>query len=323
MTEARARRVRPAVVRLTPTVARALARRNSRGQQPAQALEEAAREGGEVVEYFGHDDDSPVIELLKSAKPRVQTFRGKPGGNIHVSDVIGKCLRKIVLMERLGQKHGTEKLSEGQGVTFAIGDALGAYVTARVTEGHGDMIWANWKCACGETSKKGLFRKVSKIECDVCGQPLVRHNEVPFPDDEWHVTGSPDIILYMDEYGAYYIVELKSMAASMWNDLARPLPDHVIQVTFYWHLLHRAGWPLVDRCSILYTNKDFMFKLPYKEFVVDPRVADRLEPYLEDLEAFRIARDGGPLPPRTYCPSIEAPGAKACPIAVSCFGCDE
>lgn len=314
MNQPRVRRTRPVAIRLTPRVAQALARRGGQEKEAGAA--------GDVVPYFGQEEDNPVIELLKEAKPRMQTFRGKPGGNLHVSDVIGKCLRKIVLMERMNQTHPAEKLAEGQGVTFAIGDALGAYVTNRVTEGHGDMIWARWSCRCGETAKRGLYAQVSQHECPTCGWPLTKHHEVAFPDEEWQVTGSPDIILYMDEYGAYYIVELKSMAGSMWKDLVRPIPDHVIQVTFYWHLLHRAGWPLVNRCSIVYTNKEFMFKLPYKEFMVDPQVAGRLDTYLEDLEAFRTGREGGALPLRTFCASLDAPGAKACPVAVSCFGCD-
>jgi hypothetical protein len=35
---------------------------------------------------------------------------------------------------------------------------------------------------------------------------------------------------------------------------------------------------LDDRCSILYTNKEFSFKSPYKEFIVDPQEGNRLQP---------------------------------------------
>lgn len=314
MTEPRARRTRPVEVKLTGRIAQAFGRRN----RPA----ETASEGAYVAEWFGDADETPLMELLKATPMTTQVFRGKPGGNLHVSDVIGKCLRKIILMERLEQRHPAEKIMDGRGVTFAIGDALGTFVTKRVAGGHPDKLWANWKCRCGQTSWKGLLAKASKFTCEVCEGPLDQHNEVPFPDAEWMITGSPDIIIRMDQYGAFYIVELKSMAANEWKELARPLPDHVIQVTFYWHILHRAGWPLVDRCSILYTNKEFSFKNPYKEFLVDPRTEGTLDPYLEDLAAFRAAREGGALPPRSGCASIDSTNAKACPVAVTCFGCE-
>lgn len=315
MTDNRVRRVRPASVQLTGRLAQAMDRR--RGRTPPQG------EAAHVAQYFGTAEDTPIIELLKASPPPTQNFRGKPGGHLHVSDVIGKCLRKIILMERLAMRHPAEKIMDGRGVTFAIGDALGAFVTKRVAAGHADKLWANWRCRCGDTEWKGILRKAVTHTCEVCGGILDQHNEVAFRDDDWLVTGSPDVILLMDEYGAYYIVELKSMAGETWKELVRPVPDHVIQVTFYWHILHRAGWPLVDHCSILYTNKEFSFKSPYKEFMVNPQEGNRLQPYLEDLQAFKEARAGGDLPARTFCASIDSPGAKACPVAVSCFGCEK
>lgn len=315
MTEARARRVRPVAIRLTGRVAQALTRRTRQGTA------DAADDAPYVAEYFGEDTDTPLIELLKATPYVSQKYRGQTGSNVHVSDVISKCLRKIVLMERMELRHPTEKLVEGQGITFAIGDALHDYLTSRFVSGNPDKVWASWSCACGQTRKKGLYSKVSKFVCEQCDTSLTKHKEVAFPDEELQLTGSPDIILYMDEYGAYYIVELKSMSAAQWKELVRPVPDHVIQISFYWHLLHRAGWPLVNRCSILYANKEFSFKLPYKEFLIDPQVPGRLDPYLEDLQAFRDAREGGDLPTRTFCSSIDSAGAKACPVAVTCFGC--
>lgn len=313
MTPPRTRRARATPTQSTGKLERLLDRRAGRVSETDAPF---------VAQYFGDDSDTPTIEMLKSSPPTTQSFRGKPGGHLHVSDVIGKCLRKIILMERLGQRHPQEKIMDGRGVTFAIGDALGAFVTRRIAAGHGDKLWANWKCRCGETSWKGLLQKARTFTCEVCDTPLEQHNEVAFRDDEWTLTGSPDLILYMDQYGAYYITELKSISGEQWKELVRPIPDHVIQVTFYWHLLHRAGWPLVNRCGVLYTNKEFSFKSPYKEFMVDP-MQGRLEPYLKDLQAFKEGREGGDLPARTMCASIDSASTKACPVAVTCFGCDK
>lgn len=315
MTDARTRRTRPAVVQLSGSVASALDRRARRGRG-----EDTATPTSTVREYFGDDEDTPLLAMLKATPPNAQTYRGRE--YVHVSDVISKCLRKIILMERLKLRHPNEVITDGRGITFAIGDALHDYVTARFIKGHPSKVWAEWSCVCGATKQRGLFSAVHTKTCDTCSGSLVKHNEVAFPDDELMLTGSPDIVLYMDEYGGYYLVEIKSMAGTGWKELTRPVPDHVVQLTFYWNILRRAGWPLVSRCSILYANKEFSFKSPYKEFMIDPQAEGVLDTYLAGLAAFRIAREGGALPPRTFCSTQDSTGAKTCPVSVSCFGCD-
>lgn len=315
---ARPRRVSTGATASSGGVTAALTRRTRR-PVAATATEETAAPAPTIAAYFGEDEDTPVMQLIKRIPPVTQAHRGGP--NVHVSDVISKCLRKVVLMENMKLRHPSEKIMDGQGITFAIGDALHDYVTDRVIKGHPDRVWAEWRCACGESRERSEFSRRQVLTCPSCGTSTDKHNEVAFPDAEWMLTGSPDIILKMDEYGAYYIVEVKSISAAGWKELVRPVPDHVIQVTFYWHLLQRAGWPLVDKVSILYVNKEFSFKLPYKEFMVDPQRPGILDPYLEDLRALRVAREGGDLPSRTFCATMDSPGAKKCPVSVTCFGC--
>lgn len=278
-------------------------------------------ESAPVVPYTGDADAPPIMQFLKESPPQRQTYRGRQ--NLHVSDLITKCVRKVALMERLGVRHPTEKVADGRGITFAIGDALHAFVTNRITQGHPDKVYASWSCACGHSKEVALFSKVKDKQCAKCGTHLTKHDEVPFVHPQWPVTGSPDLILYMAPSRAYYVTELKSMAAAPWKELVRPLPDHVVQVTFYWHILHALGWPLVDKVSILYVNKELSFKSPYKEFLVDPQAPGILDPYMPDIQAFMAFRGNGPLPPRTFCETQDAVSAKACPVAVSCFGCDQ
>jgi hypothetical protein len=38
--------------------------------------------------------------------------------------------------------------------------------------------------------------------------------------------------------------------------------------------MYKLGKPLVNRTSVLYVNKEFSFKFPYKEVVVEPAVVD-------------------------------------------------
>lgn len=311
----RVRRVRPVTVKLEGRLANAMNRRR------AKTTGEEVPEDDKIVQYFGEDDDTPAMMLLKSSPPATRTHRG--GESLHVSDLINKCVRRIVLSERLSIRPPTEKIVEGQGITFAIGDAVHAYITNRFIKGHPTKVYAEWGCACGRTKKTGMFSKISKAVCDQCSTPLTKHHEVAFEHPDYPLTGSPDIVLRMDDHGAYFLVELKSISAAQFKELVRPQPDHVIQIVFYWHILKANGWPLVDKVSILYANKEFSFKLPYKEFLIDPQEPGLLDPYMEDLKAVQDARDGGPLPARTFCQSIDSAEAKKCPVCVACFGVDE
>lgn len=309
MAEKRVARTRAPDERPTSRAVSALSRRTGRRPQRTDP----------VVQYFGEDDDTPVIQLLKGIRPTTQNFRG--GEHVHVSDVIGKCIRKIALMRRMKVRHAAETIMDGQGITFAIGEALHDFVKAKFIKGHPDKVWADWKCSCGETTYRGTYAKRSPTVCPKCETAVDRHNEVPFINPDFMLKGNPDLLLWMDEYGAFYIIEIKSMAAKMWTELERPVPDHTVQIALYWTILKRLGIPVVDRVSILYANKEFSFKFPYKEYMIDPQAVD-LSPYIEDLEALKAADDGGPLPARVVCGTESAPEAKKCPVCVTCFGCD-
>lgn len=270
------------------------------------------------VEYFGDDTDTPLVEMLKSARPDLREPR--EGEYVHVSDVISKCVRKIALMRRMGVKAPQEQIHDGRGVTFAIGDALHDFVKKRITSGHPDKVWAHWTCRCKATEHTGLFSSRPTTVCGVCSKPVDVHNEIPFDHVEYKLRGTPDLLLLLPEYDAILPVELKSMAAEQWKGLQRPVPDHVVQVVLYWHILKACGYTVLDRCSILYINKEFSFKLPYKEFLVDPTKVD-LSMYWEDLDALKAALAGGELPPRIMCGDDKAPEAKKCPVCVTCFNC--
>lgn len=314
MVDAR-KRSRTVVAKTSGRLSNAISRRRAKADGKIQDTPD-----DKIVEYFGNRDDTPLIELMRTAPTKVRPPRNND--NIHVSDLIHRCVRRILLMERMGVNPPAERLSEGQSVTFAIGEALHAYVVDKFTHGHPDKVYARWSCACGGTSKKGLLSKVGKMVCEDCGTHLTKHNEVSFVHPDYPLTGSPDLILRLDEYGAYYLVELKSISGNQYKELVRPVPDHIIQIVFYWQILKARGWRLVDKVSILYINKEFSFKMPYKEFLIDPQEPGLLDPYMEDLEAVKIARAGGELPPRTFCANIDSPDAKKCPVSVACFGSD-
>jgi hypothetical protein len=265
------------------------------------------------------EDDTPVLSLLKKV-PRVsQSFRNSD--NVHVSDLISKCIRKIAIMRRMGMAHPQESLGEGQGVTYAIGDALHSYVVGRMTKGHPEMVYAKWSCACGISSCISTFARRSPKTCPTCATGVVHHSEAPFCDKEKKLIGRPDLLLYESRFAAFRIVEIKSMAAEQWKELVRPLPDHKIQVALYWRLMQACNMPVTSGTSILYVNKEMSFKLPYKEFYV-PAGDVKLDGYYAELDELNAASDGGPLPRRVCCVSVDSSTAKDCPVRVLCFGSD-
>jgi hypothetical protein len=309
MADGRIARVRLLDMRTEGGSVSAIGRRT--GRAPPQPV-------AKVAEYFGDDTDTPVIEMLRAIKPEMHQFRG--GENVHVSDVISKCIRKIALMRRLNMRHPHERVMDGQGITYAIGTSLHDYVKAKLIKGHPDKVWALWTCPCGEAKYTGIYSRRPQRSCTKCGLPTNVHNEIPFVHPEYKLTGSPDILLWLEQYAALYPIEVKSMTGAMFKELSRPLPDHKIQTAFYWHLLQQDSLPVVDRASILYVNKEFSFKFPYVEYMIKPSEVD-LGVFWEDLEALKRADEGGPLPIRTFCGAPDAPEAKKCPVCVTCFGC--
>lgn len=272
-----------------------------------------------MVGFFGEDDGTPALDLLKAVRPRQDHFREDT--HLHVSDVIKRCVRRLAIMRQMHMSQPAETVRDGQGITYAIGEALHSYVTQRFIAGHPDKVYARWTCVCKEAEFVGIYKDRPSELCTACQQPVDNHNEIAFLHDGYDLQGSPDVLLFLPEYQAFLINELKSIAANQYKDLVRPIPDHVVQVCLYWHIMKYLGFPLVDRVSVLYVNKEWSFKLPYKEFLIDPQQVD-LSPYWEDLDALKTALNGGPLPPRIQCGTDDAPAAKKCPVCVTCFQVD-
>ena len=115
--------------------------------------------------------------------------------------------------------------------------------------------------------------------------------------------------------------EVKSIAAKGWQELKRPKPEHLLQVLFYWYLYKQEGWPLWDRVSVIYVNKEFMFSgVPYKEFFFQPSIIeDRLDDLLAEARQLVEYRNSGTLPPRSMCQDKDSPDAKKCQFRDICF----
>jgi hypothetical protein len=269
---------------------------------------------GEVIKY--DLSESPLIDALKRS-PRIYSHH-RNDGYVHVSDVLSKCLRQLALYRQMKMTPPATQLNDGVAITYAQGDAIHDFLKRRFILGHKENIFGDWSCVCGETTvEKVTMRAAERHRCEECHGHVNQYKECRLKNDEYMLSGSPDISL---RYSAILVGEFKSMASKLFDELIRPVPDHVLQATFYWKLYKECGFSVYPYVSVLYVKKDWTMKLPYKEFLVDATSNEkRLDAYFEDLREFKSATEKGELPPRVVCPTDRAPQAKQCPVCVACF----
>ena len=268
-------------------------------------------------------DAQVLSDLLSRARTEVRAPRR--GEHIHVSDLISKCIRKKALVEMHNVPIPVQRLSLMDALTYRQGDAIHDVLKERTVQGAPSHVWGKWRCKCGSLRVETpcTFDRVDTgLMCEKCEGASTTYVEASFLDAELNILGHPDLILYLPDLSAYYVTELKSISHEQFKLLERPKPDHVIQVLFYWFLMHRMGMPLVDTVSVLYATKGYVFKgKPYLEFTIDVKATiKRLDPYLEDARAILQSRVSGEPPPRIYCAARESPDARACEVAGLCFG---
>lgn len=285
-------------------------RRRTRGSEPATSVPPSI--------FIGNGNN--VMMPLLPNRPNYATLRKHKGtAYVHVSDLLNKCSRKVALAYVHDVDVVEMAIFDSLSLTFRQGEAIHDHVRDVISKSHPQETYAIWACRCGHTKYQGLLvDSLKQKKCKKCDTEADQHNEVPIHDDEYHIVGSPDLLLY--RANAFYITEIKSMAARYWDQLERPLPEHIIQVIFYWVLMRRAGKPLHDHVSILYVNKEFRPSNPYKEYTVYvPDMVDRLGVYFTEAEGIKTAIAGGPLPARTVCQTQNTKTAKECELCAICF----
>lgn len=269
-------------------------------------------------------DSFLVSDVIKST-PRLPR-RQRKDGYTHVSDLIskGRCVRKLALSEKFGAPVRPTRLSIFDRIVFAIGDAIHDTVKKIASEGAPERVWGLWTCSC-----KHLYHDepctLSQIDpddvCPLCGTAADVYKEVPIFNEEYNIVGNPDLIMFLQEVNAFHVSELKSIAHEQWENLARPMPEHILQVVFYWWLMMEAGYRLTDRVSIVYITKGYQFKGDaQKEFMIDPRVeVHRLLPYLEDAMRLKMSKTANVFPIRKLCSGKLDSIARKCELVAQCF----
>lgn len=274
---------------------------------------------GRTVDVFDKED-SPVMDLLKKTSSTMRPFR--TGDYVHVSDLVGRCVRQVALADKLNRPMPLDRLSHSMGLTFAQGDAIHDYVKSRVADASADSLYGRWSCQCGAVvTEEGLLSEVPKDKCGTCNKVPFRYEEVVIRSEEYGIVGSPDIALHLRRKACLHLVEIKSIAHEQWKELTRPKPDHLVQNLLYWRLMKDKGYSMSRMISFVYATKGFVFKgSPFKEYVVDAEASmSYITDYLEDARNLKQYREGGDLPPRVLCASEGCAMAKKCHVAGECF----
>lgn len=259
------------------------------------------------------------------ARGRFKMQHTRPGHYLHVSDLISKCVRQRAIHNRLKVAPATRKLTLSDMLTFAQGDAIHDVLKEQLRLSRPDRLWGKWSCKCESLmhDEPCTFDEVDQEEeCPHCHTKVTKYHEVSMFDEELWVVGNPDVILWLEEYRAYHVTELKSMADTQFKELTRPKPEHVLQVVWYWYLMGKLGYPLTDRVSIVYASKAWSFNKADREFVIDPRKElHRIEEQIEDARAYRAAYEDkkAALPLRSMCASNTTKAAKECMVCDTCF----
>ena len=305
-----------------------LRREKKRGKQFGKASISAAATNALRRRNKGRDE--PVIGVVNQMADTDMLLSRLAGNHIanhyregeylHVSDLLGKCMRMVALSDRYNLKITGEPIFDSLGVVFALGNAIQGYVTDKLQRTRPKELYGRWSCVCGETEEYTTYDKANHIECKLCKHTLTKYNELKFYNEEYMIVGSIDIALKIDHI--LYLSEIKSINKESFVSLTRPLPDHVLQVVFYWWLAVQNKYPVYDKVSILYVNKSYEFKTPFKEFQIDPRdYVPRLSDYLEEAKSLLESRQSKTAQlPAKVCPTPASPQAKKCSACSVCFG---
>jgi hypothetical protein len=224
----------------------------------------------------------------------------------------------------MGTSPSVQVITLGDAFTFAQGDAIHDTAKELLSRAAPGEMWGKWSCKCGTLRHNDpcLLTDTDQEEvCPYCGTKCNEYQEVSIRNEEYRIVGNPDVLMHIRNLDAKHITEVKSIAASQFSDLNRPLPEHVIQAMMYWWLMREAGHRITSHVSIFYITKGWVFgsKPPYKEFLVDAEASlSRLDPYLKIAKDYKESKINGQLPPRT-CTSPDTATAKGCEVCRICF----
>lgn len=269
--------------------------------------------------YSGVPDmeNNPVTRIIW----RGPVLRGhRPTEWLHVSDLIHKCVRKKALSQRLYTPLGAQEIWDGQGITFAMGEAIGSFIVNKLKEMDG-RLFGDWACGCREPNVlNNVLQTFAESQiCNQCGNPHINYLEFVVRNEALRIVGHADFALNWND--KLYLGEVKSVNENGAQRVeSQPDRDHVIQLLFYWWLAKQNGTDVHDTGSVLYVSKFWKIGSPYIEHTIDFREMEHLlEPFLVEARDYAAFLDSGSLPERRVCDDMSDSFAADCEFAHECF----
>ena len=91
------------------------------------------------------DIENIIIDKLGSFRTPSPFRYGK---YLHVSDLLGKCMRMIAISYQTDTKINGDPIPNGLGVTFSIGEGIHDYVRRRMETANHQELYGEWTCLC-------------------------------------------------------------------------------------------------------------------------------------------------------------------------------
>jgi hypothetical protein len=278
-----------------------------------------------AVQRSSEYSDTYFIDNVMSEDSKPEAAR-VGGEYLHVSSLIGMCLRKHVLAYSTKVER-SNSVGSGMRIVWALGRAAEAHVRGQFVEAmNHQSILGVWKCKCGHLKVNGLYDDT--LKCPKCDKKAKQYTEYALFDHEFKIVGSPDMVYVRPDNNKIMVVECKSINKKDYDELTKPKTDHVHQAVAYNELLRKQGGDVDDSVTIVYVCKDFSFKGPYKEFRVarTKQINDDIDSMWRNAKEYadecaRIKEGKKPSYPKRLksCVDNESTTAKSCDFCGICF----
>lgn len=290
------------------------AKRVVRFNKPKSELTALEKTGDSLAIAAEQVDLSVQMEEMPIRQPRA-------------SNLYDACMRMYVL----GTIHErTKKQWENfnDRILFGIGNAL-HYWVQNEPEVFGDKRIGWWLCkSCGKIRYFGAPPK-KKCSCGASHKASVYHeHSLSVKEQDFHVTGHPDMFLEYAKGKPPRIVEIKSISGPAFELLIAPLVQHEWQLTTYmWASSLDKNLPMAIDNEVgymLYISKRHQSKiLPIKMFpvvrsdAVVGMIKAKLASYTEGVKSF--PNNLPPLQKDCDRTSLTCYRANSCPVRRECY----
>jgi len=249
----------------------------------------------------------------------------------HVSSLLRACPRQWALAQRFPEMLAPQSVQKGMRVIWALGRAAEHHARIQLIKAAPEKVYGDWSCNCGRHQVYGMTAAEAQDEpcCSVCTGGLTHYMEIDLVDEEFKVTGHPDLVIWEDN--KFHLVEFKSCKKEDFEARRDGEEEedtaHALQVLYYRRIMAKE-WgddQVSPTARIIYVNKDFAWgKSPYCQFLVseaETAYAIGLDSMSAQAKRIKRAREGNyQLPDRLdACANPTTSTARGCPACTACF----